>query len=278
MITIGLTGWSDHPTITQKTSTKLEDYSAHFPVVELDTSYYAIPPKRNIQSWIAKTPEGFQFIPKAYKAMTQHKEWIEEFSSVENMFQVFCNTFEAMMTAQKVKMFLFQFPPYFDCTKQNVEYLRTVRTLMKDWPVAIEFRNQSWFSEQNKERTLYFLAEQQFIHVVVDQPQTPNNSVPAIPTVTNPTLSFYRLHGRNYEGWLGENIKDWRAERTLYNYSEKELKEFAATIKTLEQSAEEVCVIFNNNSGGHAAGNAKTLQDLLDIDFQGLSPQQMDLF
>ena len=105
MITIGLTGWGDHPTITLENSKKLENYSSYFPVVELDTSFYAIPPQKNISSWIEKTPEAFQFIPKAYKAMTQHKEWIEEFSSVEQMFEIFNKTFEPMVVSNKVKAF-----------------------------------------------------------------------------------------------------------------------------------------------------------------------------
>ena len=45
MIKIGLTGWGDHPTIYRTNSTrrdKLFDYSSHFPIVELDTSFYAL--------------------------------------------------------------------------------------------------------------------------------------------------------------------------------------------------------------------------------------------
>lgn len=278
MITIGLTGWSDHPLITVDKSKKLENYTSYFPVVELDTSFYAIPPQKNISSWIEKTPEQFQFIPKAYKAMTQHKEWIEEFSSIENMFKIYIQTFEPMVTANKVKAYLFQFPPYFDCTRQNVTYLKLVRELMRELPVAVEFRSQTWFSEKNKEKTLAFLTQQNFIHVIVDQPQTPNNSVPTVAVSTNKRLSIYRLHGRNYEGWLGENIKDWRAERTLYDYKKEELVEFAETMKSLEKESEEACIIFNNNSGGHAAANALSIQDILGVRFESLAPRQLDLF
>ena len=45
MIYIGLTGWGDHPTLySEETSTrdKLFDYSGHFPIVEVDTSFYAL--------------------------------------------------------------------------------------------------------------------------------------------------------------------------------------------------------------------------------------------
>ena len=92
-----------------------------------------------------------------------------------------------------------------------------------DLPIAIEFRHKSWFAEEFKEGTLQFLSDMHFINVVVDQPQTPDNSVPFVPVVTNTDLAFMRLHGRNYAGWLGDDAIDWRTFRTLYDYPEEEL-------------------------------------------------------
>ena len=46
-------------------------------------------------------------------------------------------------------------------------------------------------------------------------------------------------------------------------------------------AATDVCVIFNNNGGHAAAGNALELQQLLDVHFANLAPrppQQLDLF
>ncbi|WP_423189078.1 DUF72 domain-containing protein [Alkalibacterium sp. f15] len=278
MITIGLTGWSDHDLIQHDPQRKLQEYAGHFPVVELDTSFYAIPKRQTILNWIEKTPEAFQFFPKAYGVMTLHKPFEEEFTTMDDAFEAYLAAFQTMLDQDRVKAFLFQFPPNFDCVKKHVTYLRYVKSKMQDLPMAIEFRNPSWFSEKNKERTLAFLKEFQWTNVVVDQPQTPNNSVPKIPEVTAASLSVIRLHGRNYEGWLGENVTDWRAERTLYDYSTEELEELSALVKQLNRDAEEVCVIFNNNSGGHAAKNAKSLQQLLGLDFSGLAPKQLDLF
>ena len=278
MITIGLTGWSDHPLLGSNKKTTLEDYSRHFPFVEMDTSFYAIPPEKNIQSWMNKTPESFQFIPKAFQAMTKHKKWIDDFASEEMMFAAFLHRFKPMIEAKKVKAFLFQFPPYFGCTEANFQYLKNIRSWMRDNPVAIEFRNSSWFTSENTEYTLSFLREHNFIHTIVDQPQTPNNSIPMIADSTNHQLSILRLHGRNFKGWQGGNSMNWRSERTLYNYTKNELEDFATLAKSLESKSQEVALIFNNNSGGHAAKNAKELQAILQLSFSGLSPQQLDLF
>lgn len=279
MIQIGLTGWSDHPTLVANPKNKLVGYAAHFPIVELDSSFYAIPSEETIQQWIKQTPESFQFIVKAYGPLTQHARRPNETKPLKQLFHIFRNRFSPLYESGKLSSFLFQFPPYFICVKENVSYLRKIRDLMGDVPIAVEFRHPSWFNLDFESETLKFLSNYDFIHVVIDQPQTPYNSVPFVPAVTNPKQAFLRLHGRNYEGWLGEDdTKDWRKFRTLYNYSNEELNSLKATTLSLANQSENVMVIFNNNSGGHAADNAKQLQLLLGIDYEGLAPRQLDLF
>lgn len=279
MITIGLTTWSEHPLIASNKKRQLEDYASHFPFVEMDTSYYGIPSEKNIQSWMEKTPENFQFIPKAFYPMTLHKPWEESVQPIEEIFSLYKRRFQPMVAAGKIKAFLFQFPPFFRYAEKNMNYLRKVRDLMGNLPVAIEFRHASWYSDENRANTLAFLKEMQFVHVVVDQPQTPGNSVPTILNATNNHLTLYRLHGQNYSGWLSANEDvNWRENRTLHDYTEKELLNINKNALELEKQSTEVAVIFNNNAGGHAAKNAKELQDLAQIKFDGLHPQQLNLF
>lgn len=279
MITIGLTGWSDHDLIAPEKKRRLEDYASHFPFVEIDTSFYGIPSAKSIKSWMDKTPDNFQFIPKAYQAMTQHQKWQDHYESLEELFDTYKVRFYPMVKEKRIKAFLFQFPPYFHCSQKNVEYLELVSELMGTLPVAIEFRHRSWYSEENRANTLALLRKNFFIHTVVDQPQTPANSVPSVFESTNSKLTLYRLHGQNYSGWLNASEDPaWRANRTLHDYSEEELIQIKEETLKLEQQSEEVAVIFNNNSGGHAAKNAKELQSLLGLDFEGLNPQQLGLF
>ncbi len=279
MITIGLTTWSDHPLIASDKKRQLEDYASHFPFVEMDTSYYGIPSEKSIQNWIDKTPKNFQFIPKAFYPMTLHKPWEESSQPLEDIFSLYNKRFQPMVKAGKVKAFLFQFPPFFRYAEKNKEYLRKVRYLMGKLPVAIEFRHASWYGVENQQYTLELLKKLNFVHVVVDQPQTPSNSVPTILKATNKNLTLYRLHGQNYSGWLSasEDV-NWRENRTLHDYTEKELLNINKNALELEKQSTEVAVIFNNNSGGHAAKNAKELQELAKIEFEGLHPQQLNLF
>lgn len=74
MITIGLTGFSDHDSLNLSNKHKLIDYAAHFPLVEIDTSFYAIPSPRTTSKWVEDTPETFSFVVKAFSAMTMHKK------------------------------------------------------------------------------------------------------------------------------------------------------------------------------------------------------------
>lgn len=283
MINIGLTGWGDHPDVYQSSSNtkeKLKDYSSHFPIVELDASFYAIQPERNIRKWINETPTAFQFVVKAYQGMTGHLRGKSHYASAEEMFEQFKLSIDPLLEAGKLAMILMQFPPWFDCTKENVDELRFIRRQLEGYDVAIEFRHQSWYKEDIREKTLAFLSGNNFIHAVADEPQDGEGSVPLVAISTTKDKAFLRLHGRNVNGWrnrTGDN-EAWRKVRYLYNYSDEELQEIKSAITQLHSTTEQVYVIFNNNSGGHATENAKRLQKMMGIDFVALAPKQLDIF
>lgn len=283
MIHIGLTGWGDHPDVYQSSSNakaKLKEYSMHFPIVELDASFYAIQPERNIRKWIDETPETFQFIVKAYQGMTGHLRGKSPYDSTEEMFNQFKLSVEPLRDAGKLAMILMQFPPWFDCKKENVDELRSIRRLLEGYDIAIEFRHQSWYAGELREKSLAFLRDHAFIHTIADEPQDGDGSVPLVAVSTSEEKAFVRLHGRNVGGWRNRtgDSEAWRKVRYLYNYSDEELNEIQAVIEGLNSSTDHVFVIFNNNSGGHAAENAKRLQKLMGIDFHALAPKQLDIF
>ncbi|MBC2161448.1 DUF72 domain-containing protein [Listeria booriae] len=279
MITIGLTGWSDHDTLYASASKhKLEDYAGNFPMVEVDTSFYAIPSPSTTERWVERTPEEFSFVVKAFQAMTKHKEWQQYYDSETEMYRRFMDAIAPMSEQGRLKAILFQFPPYFSCTRENVNYLRMLREKMGDLPLAIEFRNKTWYTENTTTKTLELLRELGFIHTVVDEPQVGNGSVPIVLKATNDAMTLIRLHGRNSAGWMKANSPEWREVRTLYRYNEEEINYWAENIRYLQKQSKEIIVIFNNNSGGDAADNAKHLQQALNISYEGLAPMQMNLF
>ncbi|UXR78815.1 MULTISPECIES: DUF72 domain-containing protein [unclassified Staphylococcus] len=282
MIEIGLTGWGDHDSLyedMERKSDKLKTYASHFPIVELDASYYAIQPERNIIKWIKETPERFKFVVKIHQALTLHADYRDYAESIAELFNDFRQMLQPLVEADKLAMVLVQFPPWFDCNAKNINYIRYVRAQLEQLPVCIEFRHQSWFSDEMKEHTLSFLTEHQLIHAVCDEPQAGEGSVPFVNRITQAT-ALVRLHGRNVYGWTKKDMTDqeWRDVRYLYDYNDNELRQLAVYLQILEKKADKVYVVFNNNSGGHAAQNAKTLQRFLGIDYEGLAPQQLKLF
>ncbi|MCD7036271.1 DUF72 domain-containing protein [Metabacillus sp. GX 13764] len=282
MIYIGVTGWGDHDEIYRDglpASEKLKEYAAHFPVVEVDASFYAVQPERNMKKWTNDTPENFHFIVKAYQGMTGHQRGEIPFDSKEEMFEAFKKSLTHFRESGKLTMVLFQFPPWFDCTKENVTYLRWCRKQMGDIPCALEFRNRTWFQGEFYEKTLEYMKEDGWIHSICDEPQAGEGSIPAVLEATDPDKTLIRMHGRNVHGWKKPvKGKEWREIRYLYKYNEAELLEWKEKLLALQKSTKDIYLVFNNNSGGDASGNAKMLLDLMDISYEGLAPRQLDLF
>ncbi|OZI13018.1 hypothetical protein CEW92_03610 [Bacillaceae bacterium SAS-127] len=281
MIYVGLTGWGDHDTLYQHgvaSRDKLMEYAAHFPIVELDASFYAVQPLRNMEKWVAETPENFKFIVKAYQGMTGHQRGEIPFESKEEMFQRFNDSLQPLVEADKLAMVLFQFPPWFDCQRKNVNYLRYCKEQMRDVPLALEFRHQSWYLPEYKEQTLTFMEKEKWIHTVCDEPQAGEGSVPIILQATNAVKTLVRLHGRNVHGWRQQNNPNWREVRYLYDYNDEELGQWVEHAEQLQKQSEHIYVLFNNNSGGHAANNAKRFIELADLTYEDLASRQLDLF
>jgi len=282
MIHVGLTGWGDHPDVYSnfsRNSEKLVDYSAHFPVVELDAAFYAIQPERNIRKWMKETPDTFQFVVKAYQGITGHHRGELPFESTDEMFALYRESLKPLIQAGKLSMVLVQFPPWFDCKKENIKYISEVKEQLKDFPLAIEFRHQSWYYPEFKGKTLEYLKNNNWIHSVCDEPQAGEGSIPLVPISTREDHVLLRLHGRNIHGWRNPgNDQKWREVRYLYDYTMAELKEIANIAKSLEQQAKNVTIMFNNNSGGHAAKNAKQFMRLCNLEYKGLASKQLNIF
>ncbi|WP_121663331.1 DUF72 domain-containing protein [Metabacillus litoralis] len=280
-IQIGLTGWGDHESLYTglNTTNKLQEYAAHFPTVEIDSCFYAVQPERNMEKWVKDTPKGFQFIAKAYQGMTGHLRGEIPFDNKSDMFSAYIKSIQPLKNANKLAMVLFQFPPWFSCNKENVAYLKWCREKMGDTEVALEFRNRSWFSSSYYDKTLQFMEDEKWIHSIVDEPQAGERSIPTVLKPTTPHKTLIRLHGRNVYGWnKPANGDNWRDVRYLYRYNEEELLEWKDHLAEIQHRTETTYMLFNNNSGGDAADNAKMMINLLNLHYTGLAEKQLSLF
>ncbi|WP_373232514.1 DUF72 domain-containing protein [Cohnella sp.] len=280
MIRVGLAGWGDHDELYPPGTSakdKLRKYSIHYPIVEVDSTFYAIQSADRFARWEEETPPSFQFIVKAYQGMTGHQRGALNNGNASSMFEAFRESIRPVIEAGKLTAALFQYPPWFDCTRDNVRILRETKERMEGIPCALEFRHQSWFTDAYKEKTLTFMKEESWIHSICDEPQAGQGSVPTVLQATHPEITMIRMHGRNTTGWNQGSAPNWREVRYLYKYNNDELLEWKSHILQLQEQTKQICVIFNNNSGGDAAGNAKELMELLGLEIPDI-PKQLDLF
>lgn len=278
---IGVCGWGDHLIYPPGTNArdKLSLYASHFPIVEVDSTFYAIPTQERMEQWVKTTPDSFQFVVKAYRELTGHgrmgktpdRSWGELIAETRE-------SLVPMISSDKLSLLLFQFPPWYDCKENHVHYIEKLRYAFSNYPIAIEFRNQSWFMPLYKDRTLSFLTNLELVHTICDEPQAGIGSVPIITEVTNSEQVLIRLHGRNIAGWNDSKNPDWRDVRYAYRYSDKELTEWKIIVEQLAQTSKEVIMLFNNNSQGDAVDNAKQMIKKLDITYSNLAPRQTELF
>lgn len=265
-VQIGLAGWGDHDSLypsSLKANDKLNYYARHFSVVEIDSTFYAIQSPERMKKWITDTPDHFKFVVKAYQGMTGHQRSSQTTEEKKKaMYDAFLAMIQPLIEADRLLFVLFQFPPWFDCMTKHVMVLRTIKNKMGEIPCAIEFRNQTWYDEKYRERTLQFIEKENWIHSVCDEPQAGEGSIPIVEYASSADYTLVRFHGRNVSGWNDTGDGNWREVRYLYNYSEAELAEWKLRLDRLQQQSKTIIVIFNNNSGGHAAHNAKQLMTM----------------
>ena len=205
---------------------RLRFYARFFDTVEVNSSYYAIPAARNVLRWTERTPPGFVFNVKAYALLTGHNPRPETLpdevqamlpsriartprgeiqaaslppEALDATFRVFRASLDPLETTGKLGYVLFQFAPWVRFSREWLSYLEGLPARLPGWPVAVEFRDRSWFPDHADE-TLAVMRAARLAHVIVDAPGAAH-AVPRVVARTAGTAVF-RLHGRNAEGWL----------------------------------------------------------------------------
>lgn len=268
VIRCGTCAWGDHEEYFPPglpSAERLTYYAKHFPIVEVDSSFYHLQPPKYYESWARKTPPDFVFNVKAYGAMTQHhREPRPGEADINEVFKRFDAMVQPLREAGKLKALHFQFPPWFTRQPENLEYVQLCREYFANDLFAVEFRHNSWFLGAARQATLAFLRRIGAANVVCDEPQVGSGTVPAVVEVTDPRLSIVRFHGRNAQTWYIKAEKT--AQRFDYLYSRQELQEWVEPVRShLEPGAEEVHLLMNNNRANYAVRNALDLMELLGI-------------
>ena len=309
---VGICAWADpalieagtfYPRKSMSAEARLRHYASVFDVVEVNSSYYAIPDIRNTQRWVERTPPGFVFHVKAYSLLTGHNPRAETVpadlavllprsprrtrrgeldatsfppEAVDRAFQLFQTALRPIAEAGKLGYVLFQFAPWVHFDTARLDYLVSLPARLPGWAIAIEFRHRSWLPEHIDE-TLRVLSEAHLAHVIVDAPSG-GHAIPRVTTVTAPTAVF-RLHGRNAEGWLRQLRGEEPTVREKYDYlySEGELRALLPEIEAVSAETEDLFISFNNNNRDYPVKNALMMKRLLGQP-AAEPPEPRDLF
>ena len=294
-ILIGTCSWTDptliqsgrfYPEWAKSAESRLQFYAGQFPIVEVDSSYYALPSERTSRLWVERTSERFVFDVKAFRLLTQHptptsalpkdirealpagtKEKARLYQRdlpaglVDEVWTRFERALLPLDSAAKLGVVLFQFPPWFYPGNEQRDYILACKERLPQYRLAVEFRHNSWVNEKNRERTLSFLRQNDLPFVCVDEPQGFRSSVPPVAEATS-DIGLVRFHGRNRDTWEKQGISP--AERFNYLYSEHELAEWSPRIKALAARTGQLHVLFNNCYQDKAVVNARQMGYILE--------------
>jgi probable DNA metabolism protein len=295
-ILVGVAGWTD-PTLTASDAFypreavtaehRLRHYASHYPIVEVDATYYSLPTRGMAAAWARRTPDHFVFDVKAHGLMTGHAaevrrlpDWLRRelprealaagrvygrdlpATLLEEVWRRFLSALDPLRAAGKLGAVLLQYPRWFQPGPATAAALADVRGRLGDVPGAIELRHHTWMAGRVRDRTLGLLADLDLTYVVVDGPQGLASSMPPIAAVTSSRLAVVRLHGRRVETWERRNHA--ATERYRYLYDDAEIAEHLRKILELsEQKASALHIIYNNCHGNYAVTNAAELTYLL---------------
>ena len=215
-IRVGTASWTDktliasgwYPPEANTPEQRLRFYARQFPLVEVDSTYYALPAEQTAATWAARTPAGFTFNVKAFSLFTQHPTPVKalpadlrEAAAKTGKDRVYLKDVDPDVTGQawdrflaalgplrqagKLGAILLQFPPWFPISRANKEYIAACAERVAPRRVCVEFRNRSWMTPDNQQETLDFLAAHRLPYVCVDMPQGYRSSIPPVLAATS---------------------------------------------------------------------------------------------
>ncbi|GAA3987632.1 DUF72 domain-containing protein [Thermobifida alba] len=273
-------GW--YPDEATTPERRLGHYASRFPIVEVDSTYYALPSESVSRLWVERTPDGFTFNIKAFSLFTHHPTRVSALpvelhgaaanainrkgnlylrdasrALVDQVWERFRAALEPLRRSGRLGAVLFQFPQWFPYGEANLRYLLECRDRCAPLRVCVEFRNRTWLDAEHRERTLGFLREHDLPYVCVDMPQGHTSSVPPLAEAVS-DLAVVRFHGRS-EHWTSGD----KRRRFGYRYSDEELAEWVPRVGALAERASSVHVLFNNCLRDYAVRNAERFTELL---------------
>ena len=235
-------------------------YARAFDTVEVDSTFYAVPPAKTVRGWYDRTPRSFIFALKLPQEIT-HERRLRGAEDVASLF------FErARELREKLGPVLIQLGPDFGPVELPA-LAKLLPTLPRDIRFSVEFRHRGWIQDG----VLALLAEHGVGLTLTDARWLPRKQMLAL--ASRPTADFL------YVRWMGAN-------RDVVDYSRiqldrtQEIEQWAGVLWPLALKGVRVYTYVNNHFAGHSPQSARELQRALrlsPVDPESLG-EQMSLF
>lgn len=233
----------------------LEEYQHRYRCVEIDSSFYAIPPQRNIDSWKRRSRPGFLFAPK-FPQVISHEKFLHD---CDQELEVFLQRVQGL--GEHLGPLLLQFP-YFNM-KSGINVMGFVGRLSRflklfeekgGQRLVVEVRNKTFL----RAPLLDLLRDHGVPLVALDHPWMPTpQSYLGTPEWRTGRFAYLRLLGDRYG--IEKITKTWN--RTVLDQGWR-LDSWARWIREqLDQG--EVWVFANNHFAGFAPATIDSLKERL---------------
>ncbi|MDH4207955.1 MAG: DUF72 domain-containing protein [Anaerolineae bacterium] len=206
-------------------------YARYFPSVEVNYTFYRLPPEQTFGRWKQQSPEGFIYALKAPRVITH----LRKLSQVEEPVKRFLE--RARGLEENLGPILYQLPPNWRC---DVPRLADFLALLpSDLRHVVEFRDTSWHNDE----VFQLLGERNVGYCYADGPGFD------CPLLVTGSVAYARMHGVGvkYGGC----------------YSRRRLRRLAVQIGDFLARGCDTFVYFNNDAQAYAVENAYDLLHLV---------------
>ena len=240
----------------------LSVYAEEFSLVEIDSTFQGVPGVDRIAGWADAVGEDFRFHVLAFGGLCLHQlrpgarprpgvSWRDyAVPAPDFLFGEFAAALEPL--GARLGAVTLQFPAYFRASAESEDYLEQCRANLPGLPLAVEFRDPSWLTgDERLERTQELLIDHEIALVATDF-ESSDEAPPLVCAATRGDVAVARLHGRG-DGDFGHQAEDPLA-RARHQYGQEQLEEIWAALRSLGEEVDHLDVVLRTDPSVCVAG------------------------
>lgn len=249
-------------------------YARHFPAVEVDSTYYAIPQARVVEAWAARTPPGFVFCAKFPRSIVHGGEHSKPDATralvpavVGEEVRQFVEVMQLL--GDKLGPLVIQLP-FFDqqAFRDGGSFLTRLDAFLTSLPAgpryAVEVRNKYWLARPLCD----LLRRHAAALVLVDLAYMPHPAdVARRLDVVTTDFTYVRLIGDR----KALDAITARFDRVVVDQSRR-LTRWSELLRQLAPRVKDTFVFANNHYAGHAPATVRDLVSLVEAEGPPPSP------